>query len=99
MGDATYIATFAANVGIDDVEGTTLALTPNPATDMVTVSGVKAGSNVTLLDVTGHAVFTQAIKQSDNQAITIDVSMLPSGVYFVRVSDGAVTVVRKLIVK
>ena len=99
MGDATYIATFAANVGIDDVEGTTLALTPNPATDMVTVSGVKAGSNVTLLDVTGHAVFTQAIKQSDNQAITIDVSMLPSGVYFVRVSNGAVTVVRKLIVK
>lgn len=97
--DATYTAIFADGVGIDEAEGAALTLTPNPASTEVTVNGLKTGSKVSVMDVSGRAVLTRAVKQSDNQSITLDVSQLPRGVYFVRVSDGSATAVRKLIVK
>ena len=98
-GDAYYIATFASNVGIEDVEATAVSVMPNPATDMVTVSGIKTGTVVTLVDINGRALMSNKLTDSDSQTLTMDVSALTSGVYFVHINDGAATAVHKLIVK
>ncbi len=78
-------------VGINGVEfDGSLSLYPNPAS---------VGSTVSIVDVNGRVVYTQAIKQSDNQTITIDLSDLAKGAYFVRITGEETTVVRKLIVE
>ena len=95
-GDATYIATFVSTVGIDGVESAAIAIVPNPATEYAVVKGLKAGTEVSVVDVNGKVRFS-ATAQSD--VLTLDVSGLTAGVYFVRVNDGTETAVRKLIVK
>ena len=94
--DATFIATFESSVGIDGVEAAAVAIAPNPATEYAVVNGVKAGSEVAVVDINGKMRLS-GIAQSD--MLTLDVSGLSAGVYFVRVGDGAETAVRKLIVK
>ena len=94
--DATFIATFESSVGIDGVETAAVAIAPNPATEYAVVNGLKAGSEVAVVDINGKMRLS-GIAQSD--MLTLDVSGLSAGVYFVRVSDGAETAVRKLIVK
>ena len=69
-------------VGINGVEfDGSLSLYPNPASTTVTlsVSEQMAGSTVSIVDVNGRVVYTQALKQSDNQTITIDLSDLAKG--------------------
>ena len=92
----TYIATFEVAVGIDGVETAAVAIVPNPATEYATLQGLKAGIEVTLVDINGKIRYS-GTAQSD--MLTLDVSGLTAGVYFVRVSDGTETAVRKLIVK
>lgn len=84
---------------IGDVENTRIRLYPNPASHSVTLAGVAEGSTVTVLDLNGRAVYTNASTQTSNNAVTIDVSGWAQGAYFVRIVDEKNTVVRKLIVK
>lgn len=60
-----------------------LTIYPNPTTGVIYLpsQGVK---EVTIVDMQGHVVLTQTIKQSSNQAF-IDISMLPTGTYVLRV--------------
>ena len=81
--------------GISDLRSQTsgFSVYPNPASDRVTLDGLNAGDRVELLDLNGR-VLIQAIKQSDNQAITLDVSGLPSGTYLLGTADS-----KKIIIK
>jgi hypothetical protein len=56
-----------------------LTIYPNPTTGVIYLpsQGVK---EVTIVDMQGHVVLTQTIKQSSNQAF-IDIGMLPTGTY------------------
>ena len=76
-----------------------LSLYPNPASTTVTIVVSGQWSVVSLVDVNGREVYTQALKQSGNQTITVDVSDMAKGAYFVRLTGEQNTVVRKLIVK
>ncbi len=57
---------------------------PNPATNSLTLTFAKGGGTITIYNVLGEIVFT-----SPNTTHTkeIDISALPSGVYFVRVQN------------
>jgi hypothetical protein len=91
--DVTLTAVFAIFGGIDDVEGTTFTLHPNPAHDEVTVS-VSQPSTLTVLDMAGRVVIPATPITSE---LRIPTSDLPAGVYFVRFhGNGAV---RKLVVR
>ena len=57
-----------------------LQLYPNPASTTVTISGVQ--DDVQLIDATGRTIRT--IRYTGNQAITINVSTLANGVYFLK---------------
>ena len=94
-GDATYTAIFAQNVGIDEAEMSEVSLFPNPASSMVTIRA-NGMEQVTVIDLNGSTVMTQRV---NNETFTFDVSNLAKGAYFVRITGGEGTVVRKLIVK
>lgn len=85
-------------VGIGDAESRTsnseFSIYPNPAHNSVTIQTTEP-ADVCILDAQGRAILTQTIKQSDRRTITLDISSLPRGVYFVR-SLGAV---KKLIIQ
>ncbi len=75
---------------------------PNPASDEITVEvplEADAAVAVTILDPAGKAAIQQhrALTKGDNR-ITLDVSRLPNGVYFVQVRNGEQSYTRKLVV-
>ncbi len=85
-------------VGILTVDGNTLTLSPNPASDKVNIS-INAKSkafDVEVIDMNGITVLSERAV-GGNQ--TIDVSRLSQGTYIVRITSDDWTAVRKLIVK
>lgn len=82
-------------LGIADNDALTVAINPNPATNVVTVSA-DAMRIAELIDLNGRKVTTATIV---NGSATFDVSTLARGAYFVRLTGEQASVVRKLIVR
>lgn len=99
--NTTYSANFAATQSIDEVADAAIKLSPNPATDYVTLSlaGVSGEVSVAVIDINGKNVFTQSgVSVSDNGAsLKLDVSSLPAGSYFVRIGGNGFNTVKKFI--
>lgn len=95
--DATYIATFEAEVGIGEVEGTDdIVLYPNPASGQVSLRDVEPGTVVTVVDMQGRIHSKISTQKSE---ITLDVSQWPAGAYFVRIAGERQAAVRRLLVR
>ena len=94
----TSFVTLSSSQGIYDVESGTLTLFPNPASSnvTVTVSGFEGEVTVEIVDLNGKRVAEQ---RTQNSELTIDVTAMAQGAYFVRVTGERQTVVRKLIVR
>ena len=98
--DWSDVVTFETqDVAIDDVDNASISLYPNPASSTVTLTGIEGDATVTVVDMNGREVYTQALKQSSNQTITIDVTGYAQGAYFVRITGDRVNAIRKLIVR
>ncbi|MBR6899199.1 MAG: fibronectin type III domain-containing protein [Bacteroidales bacterium] len=101
--DITLTANFeqdsTGHEGIDDIDANAIALYPNPATTTVTISGISGQATVSIVDMNGREVHTQAIKHSSNQTITLDLTGYAQGAYFVRITGEQQSAIRKLIVK
>lgn len=82
-------------LGIADNDALIVAITPNPATNIVTVSA-GAMHQAAIIDLNGRTVTTAPM--TDGSA-TFDVSTLARGAYFVRITGDQATIVRKLIVR
>ena len=79
-----------------------LQLHPNPASASVTVTltGVQGRAIIEVMDVTGRRLRQQEIADATAQPnYLIDLTSLPAGSYFVRVTGDSITALRKLIVK
>lgn len=93
--DVNLIAVFGSNQGIGDVSGNKLiSVYPNPATSFVTIDGIEGQTKVSVVDINGRIVLTQTLTSSATQSLTLDVSTLSAGTYFVSVGNA----VRKLII-
>ena len=97
--DVTLTAVFMLTGGIDEVSSGQWAVYPNPASTSVTVANEQwaAGSEqwtVELVDLNGRTVARHA---SHSSSLTIDISTLPRGVYFVRLVGNGTA--KKLVVK
>ncbi len=98
-GNATYTATFTADVqGIGDVMAGTMSLYPNPASTSVTLGleGFEGEVSIDVVDMNGRVVYQT---NTTSTTVTVDVTELSQGAYFVRVVSGTQTAVRKLVVK
>lgn len=70
--------------GIPTHEGANLEVSPNPASDQISINYPHKIESTTLLNMNGQIVFQQSGGIS-----TVDVSNLDNGVYFLRVSDAS----------
>ena len=94
--NATYVATFAANTGIDDVDALSVMLYPNPTSNYVTISGLNVQATVTIVDATGRQ---QGVYTATGEQMTLDVSGLSVGQYFLRIAGNGCVAVKKLIIE
>jgi photosystem II stability/assembly factor-like uncharacterized protein len=96
VGDSGKIMkTINGGVGIDNHNQTvsTLPIYPNPASTSITIENSTAGS-LSVLNLQGQQLLQQEISGPNT---TVDVSSLPCGVYFVRLTGEKTVQVRKII--
>ncbi len=81
-------------------KGLQVALTPNPATEEVTIgftNGKAEEVNVRVLDLSGVSVYNQSLGTKQNGSITVQLSSFAAGVYMVELTSGNQKVVQRLI--
>ena len=86
--------------GIDPVAPEVkLAIAPNPASSSVklNIEGVEGKVNCSILDMSGRVIYNANINAESEHMI--NVSNLPSGAYFVRVTNDTFSKIEKLIIK
>jgi hypothetical protein len=84
-----------AGVGIETDPELSVAIYPNPARDMITVScNLNAVYSVEIADINGRIIFAC---NHNAPSLSIDLREFRNGLYFLRVSDGRSTLTRKLI--
>jgi len=70
---------------------------PNPTTGIINIKNT-TGNLVNIYDILGHNVFTAKINGSSNVQ-TLNLSALQKGLYFVKISDGTNSSVKKIILQ
>lgn len=89
----TYMPYSAPIVSIAEPVTPQLKVYPNPAKSMVTVNFEgQAGGEIALYDITGRQV--RSIRATNN-IMSIDISDLPSGVYFLRTQGSVARIVKR----
>jgi hypothetical protein len=91
--DMSFTATFeAVENGIEDVVAGTVSLYPNPASTSVTLGleGFEGESQVEVVDMNGRVVMRHEVRDAK---LEMNVSELPQGAYFVRVTNGTRTAI------
>ena len=86
--------------GIDPVAPEAfLSLAPNPATSSVklNIAGVSGMVNCSIIDMSGRVVYNANVNAEAET--NINVSSLPAGAYFVRVTNNTFSKIEKLIIK
>ncbi|WP_299432583.1 DUF5060 domain-containing protein [uncultured Aquimarina sp.] len=84
-------------LSVDDFDLKEFSLYPNPAQNLINVKGLTKGV-ASVYDVTGRKVMSSiAISESENNAI--DISGIPSGVYFMVIRDKGIRNTLKFIKK
>jgi hypothetical protein len=78
-------------LGIDDQNFTNISIYPNPTSNTLFITGNETPIAVAIYNVLGKEVLS--LKNTNN----INVQALPSGVYVIRISDGAGQANRKFI--
>ena len=96
--NVTHFQTRNSGTGIDDVASAAISLYPNPASNTVTLTGIEGVATVTVVDMNGRVV-TAVETQPAASDITIDVTNMAQGAYFVRIVGEQVNAIRKLIVR
>ena len=83
-------------VGVKEQQESKLSLYPNPATDKITIEIAEGQvpSQLSMMNLNGQDILTCQITKSKS---TIDISGLPSGVYFMRVTNERTVEVGKFI--
>jgi hypothetical protein len=82
---------------IGDVEATQIQVYPNPATDLINVTGFAAETQITLTNTQGQVVLTSNAAAGAN--VQINLSNLAGGVYLLRTSSANQSSVQKIFVK
>jgi PKD repeat protein len=82
--------------GIDNVAGTTMSVTPNPAKRMVTVTLPDPDGTLTLFDATGRQIMRRRTAATQT---SVDVRTLPQGVYLLQYTSPRGTSATRLVVQ
>jgi WD40 repeat protein len=94
--DKATVMYYNAPTGIKEQQYSQISIYPNPAIERITieVSGTSKGSNLAIVNIEGQQFITRQITDTKTQ---LDISTLPSGVYFVRVTNDKTVKMGKII--
>jgi len=96
VGEATPVSKISpACQGINENKFN-FSIQPNPAYDKFTINATVDFNSVSVVNFLGQTVLSQ---NNDTHTITLDVSNLPQGVYFVRIASNEGTSVQKFVKK
>jgi len=85
------------SVGVEEQMIKGFNLYPNPATDRVTIRMEESSQyNVRVFDMTGKSLMNSKF---DGQEYLMDISELKSGMYMLQISDGELSLSKKLLIK
>ena len=88
------------NTGVNEIQGNTLSVYPNPAVGETFVTVEDAGmTTISVYDMQGRMVSTQSINVMAGEQVRLGTEMLNSGVYFITVGNESVVRTAKLVVK
>ena len=90
------LSLYADNIGIDEVAGTTLAVSPNPARQAVTVTLPDPEGIFTLFDATGRQLIQS---RTSSTQTTVNVSTLPQGIYLLQFTSPRGTTTTRFLVQ
>ncbi|RZJ71237.1 T9SS type A sorting domain-containing protein [Flavobacterium sp.] len=90
----TFEYSFQNALGVSSASKKVFSVAPNPANENWTITSDGAIGKVSVYDVTGKLVKSQA---SDQNTMTIDASDLSKGIYFAKVISGSANATLKLI--
>ncbi|WNH07823.1 T9SS type A sorting domain-containing protein [Thalassobellus suaedae] len=96
----TYKTEFVATLSNKKISDSEFSISPNPANNSVELSFGKvniSSINVKIYNIQGKQIL-KAYKTLQNKSVTLDVSKLKSGLYFIKVSDGISVTTKKLII-
>ena len=97
----TYVPVAGCSLGIGEFEKDVFTLSPNPASDQVTItySGLENENIMEIYDLVGRSLTQQNIK-NETGSIIIPLNNYPSGIYVVVVrSERGIITQKKLIVE
>jgi len=94
-----FICKYTIPVGINDhISSTQIDIYPNPANEIITITGLKANGNKRLVmklnDMTGRTILTQPLN-TDNEKKEINISSLSSGSYILSIESDGINVQNK----
>ncbi|MEY2829791.1 MAG: hypothetical protein RIQ33_1649 [Bacteroidota bacterium] len=93
-----YIVTVSVAAGIENLNAGKLAIYPNPTSQSISIHQPLLVNTFEISDVLGKTMIQQNNKLATQQ-ISIDVSALPSGIYFIKTNDINGTVMNGKFVK
>ncbi|MCK6692216.1 MAG: M36 family metallopeptidase, partial [Thermoanaerobaculia bacterium] len=86
----------------DQLNEYTLKIYPNPASDRITAALSVAGKqriSISVLSLDGRTLFSKPLDVTGNEYLDIDTSLLPSGLYFVKIDSREGSLVRKVAIQ
>jgi uncharacterized delta-60 repeat protein len=82
---ACYYTNDATGINEDaQLEKIKISVFPNPADDMITIETADGNCSVEIIDLSGKTLINQKLNTAQS---TIDISLLPAGIYFIRLGD------------
>ena len=98
IGKASVMKYDSVFMGINEQRGLQVAIYPNPTADYIIIetSEIPANSFLSIMNFCGQVLITRQIIESKTQ---IDISNLPSGVYFIRLAGDRNVTMGKFIKK
>ncbi len=85
----------------EDILNNQISVFPNPASDLLTVSfefSSPTSLTLTLIDVRGSVVKTIPLQTYFNSTFPIEISDLPKGIYYLKMNNENLQVVKKLVI-
>ena len=79
---------YKQSLGIDAIEQSAFQLYPNPASDFITLAGLKTIEAVAIYNITGALIHEASVADGiGSSEVSIDLGNYTSGIYFTKVSD------------
>ena len=93
----TYELVIRSIIGVDEIENN-ISIYPNPVDNTLFINGIENINEISIYNVLGVKVYDAQLT-INNEQLTVDVSDLNSGIYFMNASTGNGNIIKKFIKK